>query len=71
MTEHAEALGLEQKCVRPGLWHIEGYTVRRMGRGLWYTYREFTGRRAAAGLGTLISTTTLREAREWIWDQRA
>lgn len=43
---------LEAACVRPGLWRIEGYDVRRVGRR-WTVYRN--GRRVGA-------TPTLEDA---------
>ncbi len=27
--------GLEEGCVRPGMWTIEGYDVERVRRGRW------------------------------------
>ncbi len=65
MTEHHEALRLEQSHVRPGRWLIEGYDVVREPHpvlGLWAIYRfgvEVAARRTLAG------------AREWIADQTA
>lgn len=61
MAEHSEALGLEQRCVKPGHWLIEGYDVRRE-HGNWRVYRF--------EVHLLDSFRTLKEAREWIAKQR-
>jgi hypothetical protein len=61
MIEHAEALGLEQRCVEPGHWLIEGYDCYRENSRTWRIW--FDGS-AAAICGSL------RECREWIRDQR-
>lgn len=66
MTDNPEALGLEQRCVRPGQWVIEGYTVTRtIGRGVntgkrlvWWTITE------PKGVG--VTRNTLDKVREWI-----
>lgn len=47
-TERGPLVSLEQRCVQPGYWLIEGHEVRRRGRGVW-TVRdpgeyEFTAR---------------------------
>lgn len=72
-TDNPEALGLEQRCVRPGLWVIEGYTVMRVRHGggsgrhgsivRWQVKGE-SGRSAGAEF------RTLGEVREWIKDNR-
>lgn len=49
-------MDLEQRCVRPGLWEIEGCTVERIGR----TWRTTTAD------GNVHVTRTWRDAREWI-----
>jgi hypothetical protein len=60
--EHPEALGLEQHCVEPGHWRIEGYEV----------IREY-GRWFIRPIGTRQyhdSVRTLAKARDWIREQR-
>jgi hypothetical protein len=47
-TERGPLMPLEQRCVQPGYWLIEGHEVRRLGPGAW-TVRdpgnyEFTAR---------------------------
>lgn len=51
---------LEQVCIAPGHWHIEGRDVRRTPHG-------WTVTRFADEPNTTVRT--LREAREWIADQ--
>jgi hypothetical protein len=62
-TDNPEALGLEQKCVKPGRWLIEGYNVVRRGTSghtWWLISRDGTA---------LANRDTLTEAREWIREQ--
>jgi hypothetical protein len=62
MSEHHEALGLEQSCVRPGHWLIEGYDVTREHPvlGTWVVSR----------FGQPVAfRRTLDGARIWIADQ--
>ncbi len=48
VVEHPEALGLEQRCVKPGHWRIEGYTVWR-----WEQWRDgVQGAGESTGLGS-------------------
>jgi hypothetical protein len=57
---------LEQKCLRPGDWLIEGYSVQRVRvtRGVvrWVT-------KGYAGHPGGSSFKTLSDAREWIREQ--
>lgn len=59
-TDNPEALGLEQFCVEPGLWRIEGYTVIRNGDywQIWQFGKHLKNRR------------TLAAVREWIWENK-
>lgn len=67
-SEHGPAQPLEQRCVRPGHWVIEGYDVQR-----------FTGRRARSWHTEWHAAwspgeephveRTLDGAREWIREQ--
>lgn len=65
MTEHPEALPLEQSCIEPGHWLIEGYdviTVRLDGGRPGKSERwliKFRGKRVKA-------VRTLAEARDYI-----
>lgn len=58
-------VGLEQRCVRPGEWIIEGYTVRQikiLGAGTkWFSYPPGGGQRRPH--------RTLEGARRYIWLQ--
>lgn len=62
---HPEMLGLEQKCVKPGQWLIEGYDVRRVRGGGWKRRSwiswviEYRGR-------FVDSVNTLADARDYI-----
>jgi len=47
---------LEQKCVEPGHWRIEGWTVRKTARGWAVSGFDHPG----------VTVSTLRAAREWI-----
>jgi hypothetical protein len=59
MTDNPEALGLEQRCVEPGHWRIEGHDVKK-GRKCWYvSYFD----------NYLTKRLTLRECREYIKDR--
>jgi len=58
---------LEQKCVRPGEWLIEGYTVQhvRVMRGVvHWVVKGFPGHPGGAAFGKLS------EARDWIRDRQ-
>lgn len=66
MTDNPEALGLEQRCLCPGRWLIEGLDVKQCkGRRAvrwpseWHIVRP--------GQGDII-LRTLAEVREWIKD---
>lgn len=67
-TDNPEALGLEQRCVRPGHWIIEGYDVRAgyLGRSRrinhWYIVDPPEG--------APPSFLYLSDVREWIKDNR-
>jgi hypothetical protein len=67
-VEHSEALGVEQRRIRAGLWRIEGWYVgrhkNREGKeaDAWAIARREVDLRD--GYETLVGT--LREAREWI-----
>lgn len=65
MTEHAEALPLEQSCVRPGLWLIEGYRVERV---------RISGQRTRWSIGEISrpvgNVPSLAAARELIREMR-
>lgn len=71
--EHPEALGLEQKCLRPGHWMIEGHNVVRFGYKTWdkgsVDWCIFdlgaTGV-CAGGARPIHMTKTLAAARDWI-----
>lgn len=56
-AELSGVAGLEQRCLAPGCWRIEGWAVSR-GAGGW-TLRWFTDE-------PVVVVRTLREAREWI-----
>jgi len=62
-VEHAEALGLEQKCLKPGYWVIEGHIVWRLtwkrGGTYWYILSIDATR-------VVYVTKTLEQARDWI-----
>lgn len=73
MIEHAEALGLEQRCIEPGHWLIEGRRVKRVvvsnggrrnGHRIEWRVTDYS-----ADIPILAMTDTLREAREWIFNQ--
>lgn len=51
---------IEQKCIEPGLWHIDGHVVRRHSSG-WWSVTLF-GR-------VLHKARRLSECRQWIADQ--
>lgn len=56
---------LEQRCQRPGLWHIEGYVAvrvhgRRKQKG-WWIYRP-----TEDGPERVAVTSSIGEARDWI-----
>lgn len=51
---------LEQRCVKPGHWVIEGYTVKRHG----------TRWRILAPVSYRVYAHTLAEARDWIREHR-
>jgi len=64
-SDSGPVLGLEQRCIRPGRWLIEGYTVVRHGtasRPLHWTV--YDGPSMAARVDKLAT------AREWIADER-
>jgi hypothetical protein len=69
MREHGPVMPLEQACLYPGRWNIEGYKViRRTGRSArkwpsewWITF--------SAGDEPVI-VRTLPEVRDWIRGQR-
>lgn len=63
MTEHNEALGLEQKCKGPGLWLIEGYEVQRAYPHVWEV-------RSIGSRHIVHVARTLRGCRDWIADIR-
>lgn len=60
MSEHNEALGVEQRCVHPGRWLIEGYDTIKRPTGEWaiFHFDKWMG-----------DVDTLAEAREWIKGQ--
>jgi hypothetical protein len=60
-SDSGPELGLEQNCIEPGHWLIEGYDVQRVGRNGWNTYRF--------GPERVHWTRTLQQAREWIASQ--
>ncbi len=60
---------LEQRCVRPGLWLIEGYTVMRVQHGGGNGHMPSIVRwevRGTPGRPAGSSFEKLGEAREWI-----
>lgn len=57
--------GLEQFCIRPGLWHIEGYFVHRLARGRWSINRDRYCPYSQPG----VLVGSLRQARERIFDR--
>lgn len=65
-SEHGPVMPLEQKCVRPGEWLIEGYTVRHVKyarpHGWWW---RIAGPAPVPG----VQRRTLAEIRDWIRDQ--
>ena len=66
-SEHGPVTPLEQRCVRPGVWLIEGYRVRRIKYvrggsrplGTWWRVTQPDGKLADP-------RRTLNEVREWI-----
>jgi hypothetical protein len=62
-TEHNEALGQEQKCVRPGLWHIEGFEIRQATYAPRFWMVRPIGKSHIVHIGA-----TLRHCRDWIAD---
>jgi hypothetical protein len=56
-SDSGPVMGLEQRCVEPGYWRIEGYDVYRVTQFLWRIV-YFKEEVALCG--------TLRECREWI-----
>lgn len=55
---------LEQKCVKPGYWEVEGYTVRRSDAGWWHvSHVDANGALRPRG-----RYRTLRECREHIYE---
>jgi hypothetical protein len=77
VTEHSEALGLEQKCVMPGVWRIEGYLVVRYGYRSWYHnsigWVVYPGQTTGYGTSSpshkaFHTARTLAGARDWIHD---
>lgn len=59
-SDSGPVVGLEQSCIKPGHWLIEGYDVYRWKTGGWRAYHF--GRKVGW-------FRTLREAREWIADR--
>ena len=62
MADIVYGLDLEQSCVAPGHWRIEGWTVRRTQTG--WTVAQFDNEPSPAAK----RFRTLRDAREWIAD---
>lgn len=62
---------LEQKCIRPGLWLIEGYTVMRVqhggGSGRMPSIVRWEVKGSPGRGGSAFEK--LSEAREWIREQ--
>lgn len=61
-TDNPEALPLEQKCIKPGLWLIEGHEVERYPAGTlgrWWRIKD-----VPPGPGR--DHRTLTQARDWI-----
>lgn len=56
---------LEQRCIRPGLWLIEGYSVQR-SRKVWLVWSGPEGERPPTER-PLHAAVTLSECREWIF----
>lgn len=52
---------LEQKCLKPGLWRIQGHTVQRHHSSKWWFI--------VTGNPPEHAFCTLRECREWIASQ--
>ncbi len=75
MIEHSEALSLEQKCLRPGHWVIEGYHVVRYGYRQWHkdcvTWLIYdVGVRPTVRTDAIMATKTLAAARDWIRENK-
>jgi hypothetical protein len=71
VTEHPEALGLEQRCIRPGEWMIEGYRVERVGYRSWHkNCIDWLIFAVGDDSNPVHMTKTLARAREWIREQR-
>jgi hypothetical protein len=67
--EHGPAEPLEQRCIEPGHWLIEGHHVRAVYQGrsrnvLSWDIDVFPGETLPGIIGTL------REARDWIRENR-
>lgn len=63
MIEHNEALGLEQRCIKPGHWRIEGHDVVRQQDGWWLVYEPGS---YGSNWKARRLTKTLAAARDWI-----
>lgn len=67
-SEHGPVLPLEQRCLRPGLWLIEGWEAERYhwtGHGWWWRIRGSADRPAPG-----VARRSLSEIREWIREQK-
>lgn len=66
--ESGPVIPLEQRCVRPGLWRIEGWDVERyhwQGHGWRWRIKGSTDVPAPG-----VQRRTLAEIREWIRERR-
>jgi hypothetical protein len=66
-AEHAEALGLEQACIEPGHWVIEGRDVSRRTRGAAKGHKQCWEIRFFNE--PVVAFNTLGEVRNWIAGQ--
>jgi hypothetical protein len=69
MTEHGPVARLEQRCVRPGKWLIEGWNAHRVqdamdSRNHWWTAEKFGESFTRHNLSDIREEITFRTERE-------
>jgi hypothetical protein len=65
-------MALEQSCIRPGLWLIEGYTVERRRQAGTGAVRWWISRQDERGAWWhKVVVADLGRAREWIQEELA